>query len=297
MMCDLFKLIRIHQWLKNLFIFLPVFFGGKLLEADSLILCMIAFVSYSLACSSIYCLNDILDRKADALHPKKKNRPIASGRISVFWACTLVVLLLLLSGGVLTLAKFLLSENQLLYTGALIGFYYVLNIFYCVYLKHIAIIDVMVIAVGFVLRIFVGGAVASVALSHWIIIMTFLLALFLAFAKRRDDVFIYLKTGKKPRANIERYNESFLNLVITVIIAVILVSYLLYTVSPEVMQRMNSSNVYVTALFVLLGLLRYLQVTMVDGKSGSPTKVLMTDRFLQLAIVGWIISFLIILYV
>lgn len=297
MVRDLFKLIRPHQWLKNLFIFLPVFFGGKLLDVNSLILCIIAFFAYSLACSSIYCLNDILDRKADALHPKKKNRPIASGRISLSWAYALVVLLLLLSGAILTLVKTQLSMNQFLQAGALIGFYYVLNIFYCIYLKHIAIIDVMIIAVGFVLRIFVGGVVASVALSHWIIIMTFLLALFLAFAKRRDDVLIYQKTGKKPRANIGRYNEIFLNQVITVIIAVILVAYLLYSVSPEVMERMNSSNVYVTALFVLLGLLRYLQITMVDGKSGSPTKVLMTDRFLQLAIVGWVFSFLVILYV
>lgn len=293
---DLLKLIRPHQWLKNLFIFLPIFFGGKLLDYDNLFYCTIAFFSYSFACSSIYCLNDILDRKADALHPKKKFRPIASGRISVSSAYIMVVLLIILSICILFSIKPFINYNRLLITLAIIGFYYLLNIFYCLYLKHIAVIDVMVISVGFVLRILVGGTITNIPLSHWIIIMTFLLALFLAFAKRRDDVLLYKETGKKPRPNIERYNETFLNQVITIIIAVILVAYLLYCVSPEVMQRMNSSNVYITTVFVLLGLLRYLQITIVDEKSGSPTKVLMKDLFLQLSIIGWIISFLIILY-
>lgn len=296
MVRDILKLIRPHQWLKNLFIFLPIFFGGKLLDVDRLILCLIAFISYSLACSSIYCLNDILDRKADSLHPKKKIRPIASGRISLFVAVMLVFLLLIASAVVISSSIAFLSKEKVFQTSALIGSYYLLNIFYCIYLKRIAIIDVMVIATGFVLRILVGGTIASIVLSHWIVIMTFLLALFLAFAKRRDDVLVYKSTGDKPRANIVRYNEVFLNQVLTMVIAVILVAYLLYCVSPEVMQRMNSSNVYITAIFVLLGLLRYLQVTLVDGKSGSPTKVLMKDRFLQLSICGWILSFLVILY-
>lgn len=296
MVRDIFKLLRPHQWLKNLFIFLPIFFGGKLLNIDKEILCLIAFISYSLACSSIYCLNDILDRKADSLHPKKKNRPIASGRISLYVAYMLVFLLFIASLVVIFASTAFLSVERVLQTATLIGFYYVLNIFYCIYLKRIAIVDVMIIATGFVLRVFVGGTIASVELSHWIIIMTFLLALFLAFAKRRDDVLVYKRTGNKPRANIVRYNEAFLNQVLTMVIAVILVAYLLYCVSPEVMERMNSSNVYVTAIFVLLGLLRYLQVTLVDGKSGSPTKVLVKDHFLQLSIMGWILSFLIILY-
>lgn len=296
MVHDILKLIRPHQWLKNLFIFLPIFFGGKLLDIEKVILCLIAFISYSLACSSIYCLNDILDRNADSLHPKKKNRPIASGRIPLYVAYMLVFLLFMASLVVIFASTAFLSVERVLQTATLIGFYYALNIFYCIYLKRIAIVDVMIIATGFVLRIFVGGTVASVELSHWIIIMTFLLALFLAFAKRRDDVLVYKRTGNKPRANIVRYNEAFLNQVLTMVIAVILVAYLLYCVSPEVMERMNSSNVYITAIFVLLGLLRYLQVTLVDGKSGSPTKVLVKDHFLQLSIMGWILSFLIILY-
>lgn len=296
MVRDVLELIRPHQWLKNLFIFLPIFFGGKLFDFNSQVSCLIAFFAYSLASSSIYCLNDILDRKADALHPKKKYRPIASGKVSLSWGYALAFLLLFASGGVLACSRLHVQDIYCLQAAVFIGFYYILNIFYCLYLKHIALIDVMVIATGFVLRIFVGGSITGIVLSHWIIIMTFLLALFLAFAKRRDDVLVYKQTGNKPRANIECYNETFLNQIITVIIAVIVVVYLLYCVSPEVMERMNSSNVYITAAFVLLGLLRYLQVVLVDEKSGSPTKVLMSDHFLQMTILGWIISFIIILY-
>lgn len=297
MVLDLFKLIRPHQWLKNLFIFLPVFFGGAILNFDSLTRSLYAFIAYSLVCSSIYCLNDIIDRKADALHPKKKFRPVACGRISVPTAWTLHFILLLCAHGVLFLG-YSMKDGQENWFGTylLICSYYALNLAYCMVLKKYALIDVMIIAVGFVLRILVGGCVTGIELSHWIIIMTFLLALFLAFAKRRDDVIVFQLTGKKPRANIVRYNEVLLNQVLSVIIAVILVAYIQYCVSPEVMHRMKSNKLYVTSIFVLLGLLRYLQITFVDGKSGSPTKVLMKDLFLQITILGWLATFMFILY-
>lgn len=296
MVYNLFKLIRPHQWLKNLFIFLPLFFSGQLLRLDYIGIGCLVFLAYSLACSSIYCLNDILDRKADALHPVKKFRPIASGKLSVPAAWLLVIFLLLVSGGILWQMQPFIERKALFSAACLIGFYYGLNVCYCLWLKRIAVVDVLIIAFGFVLRILVGGTVMSIELSHWIVIMTFLLALFLAFAKRRDDVILYQKTGNKPRANIHRYNETFLNQVITVIVAVIIVAYIMYCVTPEVMERMNSQYVYATAVFVLSGLLRYLQLTIVDGKSGSPTKVLMTDHFLQLCIAGWMLSFVVIIY-
>lgn len=163
-------------------------------------------------------------------------------------------------------------------------------------MKHIAIIDTFIIATGFVLRVVISGVATNIWISHWIILMTFLLALFLAFAKRRDDVIIYKDTGIKIRNNINRYNIEFMNQAISIIAAIIIVSYIMYTVSTDVIERFNSSYLYITTIWVLLGVLRYLQITIVDVKSGSPTKVLAKDRFIQISIGGWLITFLFIIY-
>ena len=178
----------------------------------------------------------------------------------------------------------------------MIFLYFVINIAYCLKLKQIAIIDVMIISIGFVLRLFVGASASDVKLSHWIVVMTFLLALFLAFAKRRDDCMIFLRSGVKLRSNILRYSSEYINTVLSVIIAVVLVSYIMYTVSPEVILSIGSDYLYVTSIFVVLGLLRYLQITIVDEKSGSPTDILFKDRFIQLSILGWILTFAYFLY-
>jgi 4-hydroxybenzoate polyprenyltransferase len=171
-----------------------------------------------------------------------------------------------------------------------------MNVAYCLRLKRYAIVDVLIISIGFVLRIIVGGQAAEVWLSEWIVIMTFLLALFLAFTKRRDDVILYQETGVSQRKHIDRYNLEFLNQVITVISTITIVAYIMYALSPEVIERFQNRYIYFTAIFVLAGIIRYLQVTIVDSKSGNPTKILYKDRFLQCCIAGWIISFLIIIY-
>jgi 4-hydroxybenzoate polyprenyltransferase len=171
-----------------------------------------------------------------------------------------------------------------------------MNLAYCIVLKHLAIVDVFIIAVGFVLRILMGGCATGIVVSHWIVLMTFLLALFLAFAKRRDDVVMYENTGIKARPNVNRYNLQFMNQSIGIVASITMVCYIMYTVSEEVIARLDSRYVYVTSIFVLAGIIRYLQVTMVDVKSGSPTKVLMKDRFVQLCLLCWVVSFAVILY-
>jgi 4-hydroxybenzoate polyprenyltransferase len=171
-----------------------------------------------------------------------------------------------------------------------------MNIAYCVKLKQKAIVDVFIIAIGFVLRILMGGFATGIYISHWIILMTFLLALFLAFAKRRDDVVMYENTGVKARKNVDRYNLDFMNQAIGIVASVTMVCYIMYTVSEDVILRLDSHYVYVTSIFVLAGIIRYLQVTIVDVKSGSPTKVLMKDRFIQACVAGWMITFALILY-
>ncbi len=290
-MKNIFLLLRPQQWVKNGFVFLPLFFSGNLRNTTMLQQTLIAFFAYSLAASSIYCFNDIYDREADRLHPKKRLRPVASGAVSVAKAYVLMLFTLVLSLVVACVGLTVWRE-----TCFIIGFYYVMNLAYCMRLKQIALVDVVIIAVGFVLRVVLGGAVTGIVLSHWIVVMTFLLALFLAFAKRRDDVVLYENTGVLPRRNVNRYNLQFMNQTIAVIASVTLVAYMMYTVSDEVMERLGSHRVYVTAVFVLMGILRYMQLTIVDVKSGSPTKVLMHDRFVQACIVGWVASFLVLIY-
>ena len=285
-------LLRPQQWLKNGFIFIPLFFDHKLMDWYCLCSAILAFFAYSFAASAIYCLNDLIDVEADRKHPKKCKRPIAAGVISKAQALLLVALCL---GVAFAIASMLEGNAQWKVIGIL-GVYIVMNIAYCLKLKQMAIVDVFIIAVGFVLRIFVGGFATGVVLSQWIVLMTFLLALFLAFAKRRDDVVIYEDTGVLARKNVNRYNLPFMNQVIGVVSSITMVCYIMYTVDPEVIARMGSRYVYLTSVFVLAGIIRYLQLTIVDVKSGSPTKVLMKDRFVQCSIIGWIITFVLIIY-
>jgi 4-hydroxybenzoate polyprenyltransferase len=282
------KLIRPEQWAKNLFVFLPVFFGGQLLNLSALLSCVAAFAAFSLAASSVYCFNDIVDAEADKAHPEKRNRPVASGAITVKTAYAAMAVCSLLSLAILFFSSYALA--------ALILFYYLMNIAYCVKLKDYAIIDVIIISIGFVLRVSAGGIASGIRCSEWIIIMTFLLALFLAFAKRRDDVIRYVNTSVSHRKNTDRYNPEFMNQVMTVVAAVAIIAYILYTLSPEVIDYYNSRHVYITGIFVLTGIIRYLQLTIVDVKSGSPTKILLHDRFIQCCVAGWIVLFLIIIY-
>lgn len=284
------QLLRPQQWTKNAFVFLPVFFGGKVTDYSSLVMALIAFISFSLAASAIYCINDIRDAEADRLHPGKCRRPIAAGTVSARAAAALSIILMLCAVGIP-----LLVNN--LEVSVLIATYIILNIAYCFKLKQIAIVDVMIIAMGFVLRVAVGGVICNVWLSPWIVSMTFLLTLFLAFAKRRDDVVIRESSGILVRKNIAGYNLPFLNQVLSMLATMSMVCYILYCISPEVESRFDSHYIYITAVFVLAGILRYMQLSLVDSKSGSPTKILLDDRFLQACILCWLVSFFAIIYI
>jgi decaprenyl-phosphate phosphoribosyltransferase len=293
-MCSFLKLLRPEQLAKNIFIFLPAFFSGQLLNISALLSCVVAFIAFSLAASSIYCFNDIQDVEVDKLHPEKCKRPIVSGVISIKAAYAMMAVCLLMSLGILFF--FGGDTHHTIMVMALVLFYYVMDIAYCIKLKQYAIIDVVVISIGFVLRVLVGGVTTGIECSAWIVILTFLLALFLAFAKRRDDVVLYMNTGVSHRQNTDLYNLEFMNQVITVIATIAIVAYIMYTLSPAVVERFNSKYVYLTTIFVLMGIVRYLQITIVDVKSGSPTKILLHDRFIQGCIAGWIGLFFIIIY-
>ena len=287
-MSSIIKLMRPHQYIKNLFIFLPLFFALKITDTALLTNAFIAFIAFSLTASAIYTLNDYHDIEEDKQHPKKKNRPLASGAISKSQAISIM--------SVLAVVGFTLMAILSLKAVGILAAYIVMNIAYSFYLKHVAILDVTIIAIGFVLRLFIGSAVTGIQLSMWIVIMTFLLALFMALAKRRDDVLIYLDTGKKMRKVIDGYNLQFLDTAMAIMASVVIVAYTIYTTSAEVLERVHSEYLYLTALFVILGILRYLQVAFVLKDSGSPTKIVLKDRFMQFTLLGWIVSFAWILY-
>ena len=281
------RLLRPYQYVKNGFIFLPLFFAQKITHWDLFGKTCLAFVCFCLVSSSIYVVNDYWDREEDRQHPVKKQRPLAAGTINPSLALGLAGVL-----GVLGLSiAYWLEPNLLI---ILMG-YGGMNLVYTLILKHVSLIDVFVIALGFVLRLFAGGVVGQVEVRMWIILMTFLLALFLALAKRREDV-ILVNAGQQVRKSMNGYNLEFVTMAMTLMAPVIVVSYIFYTISSEVTQRFHSNYLYLTVIFVLLGILRYLQMTLVENRSGDPTEILLTDRFLQGTILGWLGTFILLIY-
>ncbi|MDR2949534.1 MAG: decaprenyl-phosphate phosphoribosyltransferase [Prevotella sp.] len=280
------QLMRIHQWVKNFFIFLPLFFAFKMDQIPLLIADVWAFIGFCFVASSIYIINDWNDVEADRLHPEKRNRPLASGAVNKKEASFLI--LALLTTGVVIYSLFL-NQTALI----ILLSYFVLNIFYSLKLKHVPIIDISIVAIGFVIRIFIGGVVTDTPLSRWIVVMTFLLAIFLALGKRRDDVVIFEKTGDKVRKNVDGYNLTFLNMSLIIVSAIMIVAYIMYTISPEITDR-NGDNLYITSFFVFVGLFRYLQIIFVEERGGNPTTIFLKDNFIRIILVLWAVSFFII---
>lgn len=287
----LIKLLRPSHWIKNLFVFMPLFFGHQLFNVPLLVNTIIMFFAFSFTASAIYCLNDIIDVEDDRRHPVKCQRPVASGVVSVSLAYTMMAIMISLSICVLSFS----SIGYLAGVCVIVG-YFLMEVAYCLRLKRYAIIDICLLSMGFVFRIIAGGVVTHITVSHWLVMMTFLLTLFLGIAKRRDDVLKMKATGVPPRHNTKRYNLTFVNNAVNITGAVMLVCYIMYTVSPEVKQNFHTDYLYLTSLFVLIGLLRYIQLAVVDDKTGDPTKVILHDRFMQVDVIAWGITFLLIIY-
>jgi 4-hydroxybenzoate polyprenyltransferase len=282
-------LMRVEQWVKNVFVLLPLFFSGGMLQQICWLQAFLAFLAFSLAASAVYALNDVVDASNDRLHPLKHRRPVASGAVGIRAALTLAVVCALMA-----VAVGWLTVN--VQVAGVIVVYLLLNLAYCLRLKQIAIVDVFVLSLGYILRLQAGGWATHTHLSHWIVLMTFLLALFLALAKRRDDVLIYEQKGVTVRASVSRYNLPFVNMSMAVVSAVMIVCYVMYTVSPEVTSRLQTSRLYLTTLFVVAGVFRYLQITFVENRSGNPTLVMIKDRFIQICIAMWLLAFVFIIY-
>jgi 4-hydroxybenzoate polyprenyltransferase len=275
--------MRVHQAVKNLFIFMPLFFAGQILAYQHLVITFYAFIAFSLSAFAIYIFNDIQDINEDRLHPIKKKRPLASGLVSI--AKARLIMYLLVSSSLILMS--ILSIKAL---GIMLG-YILMNIAYSLYLKKIAVVDVSIIATGFILRLLVGSVVSDVPLSNWIIVLTFLLALFIAFAKRRDDLQILQKTGNKVRQSITFYNPKLLDYSLFFLAVAISFIYFLYTTSPEITSRLHTNILYYSTIFVVLGLARYMHISIIQNNSGSPITVVFTDLITQLIIIIWFLFF------
>jgi len=283
------KLMRVKDWIKNLFILIPTFFAGTFTDSSYYPNLILGFLAFSFVASGIYIFNDFKDRKEDREHPEKKYRPIASGKITTKTAIGLMILLF--ASGITI--GYLIDVN-LLYV---LLIYLVMNILYSSGLKHIAILDVIILSSGFILRVIAGGFISQVPVSQWLVIMIFLLALFLSLAKRRDDLLIFINSNKMTRKSIKDYNIDFLNTMLAILSAIMIVAYIMYTISIDVTDRLQSKFVYATVVYVIAGIMRYLQIVFIQNESGNPTMVLYRDTFIVVTVVGWISHYFVLIYI
>ncbi len=279
-------LARPHQWVKNGFVVVPLGLTPGLLSIENLGRVGLGTIVFCLLASAVYALNDVKDCEADRVHPIKRWRPVASGRICPRSG-------MLLSGSFVGIALplgFALSAGM----GLVCLAYIALNLAYTFHLKHQSILDVMAIAMCYVLRVYAGSWLIGIEPTAWLIIFTGLLAMFIAFAKRRDDVSRALTVSHRP--SLDGYNQSFLDIAIAITLGALVALYCVYAASPEVSVRYQTQHMHFTIPFVLAGVLRYLQATVVEQKSGEPTRLLVRDRVLITCITGWVATLTAVIY-
>jgi len=272
-----FQQLRVKEWIKNFFIFLPAFFAGFLRDTHFLYQLTIGFFAFCLAASSIYCINDIADVSYDRSHPIKKNRPHAAGKISTQLLATVSAVCLAISAGLLLMLPKEASWILIAYV--------VMQLAYTFFLKHIAVVDCVLIASGFVYRILFGGLIIGSPGSSWIILVTFLLSLYLAFAKRRCELAMF--TSNSTRRSLQHYSLGFLDAALAVTCAVTIVAYIMYTHDVEVTSRLKFDYFYLGSGFVIVGLLRHLQQTIQKSGTESPTDYLLKDPIIIVTILLW----------
>jgi len=280
--------MRPRQWIKNLVVFAALLFSLKLLDHVAFGRAFVAFLLFCATSGAVYLVNDLFDVERDRRHPTKSRRPIASGALGFVPA--IVAVAVLLSGSLVI--GFALSPPF----GAVLLIYASLNLAYSMWLKEVVILDVMVIAAGFVLRAVGGGLVIDVSISQWLIMCTILLSLFLAFCKRRQELET-LEAAHEHRAILSEYSVAFLDQMINVVTASTVVSYMFYTMSPDVEQRLGTPYLYLTVPFVLYGIFRYLYLVHRHGRGASPTQALLTDRPLLICVALWGATVVLLLYV
>ncbi|MDB4923096.1 UbiA prenyltransferase family protein [Mucilaginibacter sp.] len=289
-MKDYIRLLRPKDWAKNFFLFVPSFFAKHIFTSSKVELLLAGFAAFCCIASSIYIINDYRDIEDDRKHPAKSKRPLASGKVKPAHA------IIICGGLIIAGCTFGYVANPALEFLFVLGAYFFVNLAYSFGLKNIAILDMLILASGFVFRVKGGAIITHTDSSEWLIIMTFLLALFMAIGKRRDDILLKEVSGTEMRKSVSGYNLEFLNTMLGLFSAIIIVAYISYTVSPKTINRLGTYRLYYSSLFVIAGIMRYMQVVFVKQKAGSPTDILYKDRFIQVTILLWIVSVYIILY-
>ena len=279
--------MRPGQWLKNLFLFAALLFSENLIEASKSVMVLEAFLLFCLLSGSVYIINDIFDREQDRDHPLKSQRPISSGKIAVGKAIVIAVVLSLLA----LIFSFLLGRHF----GLVALGYFLLNLAYSWRLKDVVIIDVMVVALGFVLRVIAGGVIIKVEISAWVLVCTILLALFLALSKRRYELVLLNEKAEIHRRALSQYSPYFLDQMIGVVTASTLMSYALYTIS-EAPHKFGTKNMIFTIPFVLYGIFRYLYLVYQKEGGGEPSQVLFNDWPLIIDVILWVMAVIIFIY-
>lgn len=280
---NIIKLFRIKQWIKNAFVGAAIIFSGKFTEVESILYVFIAFVLFCLTASSVYIVNDILDKDKDKLHPKKKLRPIASGAVSTKSAIIVLLINLILVFTTAFIVKIKLFN--------ILAFYFILNIMYCFKLKHMIIVDVMTIAAGFILRVAAGAVVIGVTVSEWLLMCTGLLSLYLGFSKRKNELLVMDRDAKNHRKTLSAYGVDYLNRITLILMALVIATYILYAVLGT-----SHKKIIYTIPFVIYGTFKYEYLVTNYNKGGSPEDAFTEDLPFLINIGLWTITSLLAIY-
>ena len=280
--------MRPGQWTKNLFVFAALVFAQRLNDADAVLKAVVAFVVFCALSSTVYLINDVLDRQQDRRHPLKMHRPIASGALSPAFACWAAGLLAVTAIGVAAVL-----HRQFFQMAAA---YLVLLSVYSALLKHLVILDVLTIAAGFTLRAAAGAAAIAVPISHWLLMCTTLLALFIALNKRRHELTLLTEKAIDHRPILGDYTPYLLDQMISVVTASTLIAYAFYTISPETKEKFGTDLLSLTIPFPLYGIFRYLYLVHRRDKGGSPAELVVNDRPLLVCVALWALSVILIIY-
>jgi len=280
--------LRPKQWIKNGFVLAALVFSRHLFDAAYVWRSISAAITFCLLSSAVYLINDIFDRETDRLHPQKRKRPIASGRVPVAVAIAIAAVLVITS----LVSAFNLDTRF----GTVSAIYLAQNLAYSIALKHVVILDVMVIASGFLLRAIGGAYAIDVTISSWFILCTMLLSLFLGFVKRRQEIALLEDNAGNHRRILDEYDRTFLDQAISISTAGSLVTYALYTTSPEVAAKLGTPHLNLTVPFVIYGLLRYLHIVYKQGTGGNTASTVLGDRPLLINILLWLLTLVAILY-
>jgi 4-hydroxybenzoate polyprenyltransferase len=284
---DYIRLLRPRQWLKNVFVFAGLIFSRQFFDLYSIEKSIFAFIVFSILSSSGYIINDVLDYKEDQAHPVKSKRPIAAGKVGKGQAAVIAFFLLLLSfiGAYMLGCKFLY----------ICLVYSILMVTYSIGIKNIVILDVLFVAIGYVLRAIAGAVVIAVEISSWLLLCTLLIALFLAISKRRTEIVLLGDGAARHRKILSQYSLGLLNQMMAIVTAACIVAYCLYTLAPETVNKFGTRSLIYTIPFVIYGIFRYLYITFQKVETDIPERVLINDLPLQLCLLGWILTCILIL--